>query len=53
MKKGISLHLGRSQIWVESTEAVNGVLNNGSAYRLHLGGNIYYKVAEYSIRKNY
>jgi hypothetical protein len=48
-KKGISLPMGRWKIWAESTENIDEALSKGSAYCLHLGGNIYCKVAENNV----
>jgi hypothetical protein len=51
-KKGIRLTLGRWKMVAESTEKIDEALSEGSAFSLHLGGNIYYKVAENNVCVN-
>jgi hypothetical protein len=51
-KKGIRLTVGCWNILVDSTENIDEALSKGSAVRLHLGGNIYCKVAENNVCVN-
>ena len=45
-KKGISLTLMRWKCLVDNVDNVDEALKNGTAYQLHLGGNVYCTVRE-------